>query len=51
MCAVVTGLFLVLTIRPGERGGGDLSRDFEMQEKTPLDVILDLLRQDVYTIL
>lgn len=44
MCAVVIGVTLVMTIRPGERGDTGLSSDFTVQKKTPLDAILDLMR-------
>ena len=44
MCAVVIGVTLVMTIRPGERGDTGLSSDFEVQKKTPLDAIMDLMR-------
>lgn len=44
LCAIVVGITLVLTVRPGSRGNTEISDSYESVSHHPLDAILDLLR-------
>ncbi|XP_052095353.1 excitatory amino acid transporter 1-like isoform X2 [Mytilus californianus] len=44
LCAVIIGIILVVTIRPGERGGKDIDKGGSSKDADALDSLFDLIR-------
>lgn len=44
LCAVIIGIILVVTIRPGERGGKDIDKGGSSKNADALDSLFDLIR-------
>lgn len=44
LSAVIIGIILVLTIRPGEKGNSDINRTGEAKKQEALDALFDLIR-------
>ena len=44
LSAVIIGIILVLTIRPGDRGEQDINKTGATKEQEALDALLDLIR-------
>ena len=42
--AVILGIILVLTIRPGEKGNADINKTGKTVQQEPLDALFDLIR-------
>ena len=44
LSAVVVGIILVLTIRPGAKGNADINKTGNLVQQEPLDALFDLIR-------
>lgn len=44
LSAVIIGIILVLTIRPGEKGDSEIDKTGKTQQQKPLDALFDLIR-------
>ena len=44
LSAVIIGIILVLTIRPGAKGNADINKSGNIVQQEPLDALFDLIR-------
>ena len=44
LSAVIVGIILVLTIRPGEKGDSEIEKTGKTKQQKPLDALFDLIR-------